>query len=233
MGPTNRDTQSSGGKLSSGINPIVVMVGAVLLFGFIVLALSAIILQAFEDSAQPKKQPTVTAGAPTVTQLPTGASREPEPPNSGRRNPTPAPVQGYLIFGARTVTIRTAEAQLSRDGNRIAILLYSDEQTNGPTVSMVLELRPNSTLCDEASLLKSSMIIHLPFSPGGGRFSTRLTRTRSAKLGFPDIERFECIRADAGNLQLSLLGEDTETSRTTGWALRYGFALAIPLVQRR
>lgn len=234
MGTTSRDPQSAGGKLATGINPLVVMVGAVLLFGFIVLALCAVIFQGVEDSEQTDTQSTLASGAPAETPIPQRESSEAEQLNSPQTTPsTPTSVQGYLVFGARSVPIRSAEAQLSRDRTRIAVLLYSDERRGSPTVSMVLELTPNSTRCDEASLLKSSLIIHLPFGPNGGAFSTRITRTRSSKAGFPDVERFECIRTGAGKLQLTLLGDDAETSQATGWALRYGVALTIPLEQTR
>ncbi|MFM1848693.1 MAG: hypothetical protein RL417_2167 [Pseudomonadota bacterium] len=214
------------GKLRSGIDSRIV-IAAVL--GFVVLSVAFISLTWSEW----------LAGAPSAaSEVEEPAALSPSPPKSSDdvESPTsqsgedsrfltaePPEVRGYVVFGGRTFIVTTAEAHLSKDRNKVAVLLQTAEPQPSPPLSFVFELVPNTTRCTLSSLARYRIIVTIPLPQTP--LNVRLSRIPDSSGVFSELEDFNCTREIGGNLEFGLVGTDEETADRTGSLFNYAVSV--------
>lgn len=212
--------KSPQGKMSDGLNPSLVMVLAVVVFGAIVLALALLLYRSLGQDGQSflTREGAIPATEEETPAIPTPA-------------PTPLaevalpPIRGYILFGTRTETVDRAEAYLAKDRNRIVVLVYRGSAPERPVITFAFDLRPNTDRCDIESLRRNRIVVNPPGGNTGPRMPVSLVRLPDAPDEFPEIQSFSCIRSPGGELELSILGSNKAERPQGNESITYGIAV--------
>jgi len=209
-----------------GVNTGVVIGG--LLLG-VALALGGLIWVASSLMRSPVEEPVVesVAAAPTAPPAVEGSENNVPPPTPDSA-PLP-PTRGYVLLGSKTYLISRAEAKLSNSRDKIAVVLFGNDELSAPPISLVVELNPGTTECVESAVGRYRLMVKLPYDPTTGGPYERTIERLPAPDGFVEIITLKCERRRSGAFSINLVGSWSPDDGAPTPTLTYGFTVQTTL----